>query len=147
MNRFKYDPLYEAFKRAPFRSAVVLFMTIASALMFLVCAALVVFSFPDGVGWSFYFGALSIVNIWHVYAFSVKLPLLWVTCPNCESAWTGGHPSPESLKWCVLCGTGPKGPPQWFYRLPRFVRNRITARNFRRFSQTFTYGDAKHEWL
>jgi hypothetical protein len=26
------------------------------------------------------------------------------TCPNCESAWTGGNSSPENLTDCVVCG-------------------------------------------
>jgi len=25
-------------------------------------------------------------------------------CPNCESAWTGGHPNPEELTHCIVCG-------------------------------------------
>jgi hypothetical protein len=25
-------------------------------------------------------------------------------CPNCESAWTGGHPDPWTLTHCVVCG-------------------------------------------
>jgi hypothetical protein len=25
-------------------------------------------------------------------------------CPNCESAWTGGHPNPEDLTHCIVCG-------------------------------------------
>lgn len=31
--------------------------------------------------------------------------LLTTTCPNCESAWTGGHPNPQDLEWCVLCSS------------------------------------------
>ncbi len=26
------------------------------------------------------------------------------TCPNCKSAWTGGHPNPETLTHCIVCG-------------------------------------------
>ena len=24
-------------------------------------------------------------------------------CPNCESAWTGGHPNPDGIVWCIVC--------------------------------------------
>ena len=25
-------------------------------------------------------------------------------CPNCASAFTGGHPNPEDLTHCIVCG-------------------------------------------
>lgn len=25
-------------------------------------------------------------------------------CPNCESAWTGGHPNPQRRTTCIVCG-------------------------------------------
>jgi hypothetical protein len=27
-------------------------------------------------------------------------------CPNCASAYTGGHPEPWTLTHCVVCGDG-----------------------------------------
>jgi len=24
-------------------------------------------------------------------------------CPNCASAWTGGHPNPEDIEHCIVC--------------------------------------------
>jgi len=29
--------------------------------------------------------------------------LLFETCPNCESAYTGGHPDPDNRGPCVVC--------------------------------------------
>lgn len=26
------------------------------------------------------------------------------SCFNCDSAWTGGHPDPENLTHCIVCG-------------------------------------------
>ena len=26
------------------------------------------------------------------------------TCPNCDSAWTGGHPNPWERETCIVCG-------------------------------------------
>lgn len=26
------------------------------------------------------------------------------SCPNCDSAWTGGNPNPENLTHCIVCG-------------------------------------------
>ena len=26
------------------------------------------------------------------------------SCPNCDSAWTGGHPNPQDLTTCIVCG-------------------------------------------
>lgn len=26
------------------------------------------------------------------------------SCPNCESAWTGGNPNPENRTHCLVCG-------------------------------------------
>ena len=26
------------------------------------------------------------------------------SCPNCDSAWSGGHPDPEVLMNCIICG-------------------------------------------
>lgn len=38
----------------------------------------------------------------------LKRLLLWIfteRCPNCESAWTGGHPNPEDITFCALCSS------------------------------------------
>ena len=26
------------------------------------------------------------------------------SCPNCDSAWTGGHPNPQEITYCIICG-------------------------------------------
>jgi len=25
------------------------------------------------------------------------------SCPNCDSAWTGGHPNPKDITSCIVC--------------------------------------------
>ncbi len=47
------------------------------------------------------------------------------TCPNCESAWTGGHPDPEERGWCLLCGPGPRF---WIWG-PNFLSHIESRRN------------------
>lgn len=40
----------------------------------------------------------------------MKIPsFLKERCPNCESAWTGGHPNPEELTHCIVCGNKKTG--------------------------------------
>lgn len=38
-----------------------------------------------------------------MYKLLFKLHII-ETCPNCDSAWTGGDPNPENLTSCVVCG-------------------------------------------
>ena len=51
-------------------------------------------------------------------------------CPNCESAWTGGHANPEDIERCVMCGwitengtTRPRGW-IWGWVMPDIFRRR-----------------------
>ena len=53
-------------------------------------------------------------------------------CPNCESAWTGGHPNPEEIHWCMLCGSGPKGW-IWGWIIPQFAKDWIVKQRLEAF--------------
>ena len=53
------------------------------------------------------------------------------TCPNCESAWTGGHPDPESIHWCVLCSHPKTGKMRgWVWRWAWMHRLLVSRHNF-----------------
>lgn len=59
----------------------------------------------------------------------MKLGIL-IPCPNCESAWTGGHPQPETLEKCMVCGD-PKKKGEitgYVWRWP-FMQNGRTEKN------------------
>lgn len=40
------------------------------------------------------------ISFWKI----LRLLHIIESCPNCDSAWTGGHPNPEDLTHCVVCG-------------------------------------------
>lgn len=61
----------------------------------------------------------------------LKRFIMWVfttSCPNCESAYTGGHPDPDNRKFCIMC-TSPKTGEmrEWIWR-PLYL-SRITLDN------------------
>lgn len=49
------------------------------------------------------------------------------SCPNCESAWTGGCANPEYRRWCLVCGPGPSGW-VWGWVVPMFIQRRAVSR-------------------
>lgn len=49
------------------------------------------------------------------------------SCPNCDSAWTGGCPNPEYRRWCLICGPGPMGW-VWGWIVPMFIQHRWASR-------------------
>ena len=55
-------------------------------------------------------------------------------CPNCASAWTGGHNSPETLTHCMVCGDKEGKITGWVWgRLVDpfyWLGHRTVARNF-----------------
>lgn len=59
------------------------------------------------------------------------LSLIFKTsCPNCESAWTGGHSNPESIDFCVLCSNPKTGKVRgWIWRIG-FLMRRNRDKNF-----------------
>lgn len=62
---------------------------------------------------------------------------LKVRCPMCEAAWTGGHPNPHLLTYCIICG---EGPPMWIWRVPKVIRNMITKRRIAKVIQMMAEG-------
>lgn len=59
----------------------------------------------------------------------------WFTrfCPNCESAWTGGHPNPETIEWCVVCSDPRTGEMRsWVWRWSWLQRVLVVNRNWKR---------------
>lgn len=59
--------------------------------------------------------------------------LFTTSCPNCESAWTGGHPNPDKLEWCILCSHPETG----------VMRNRTWRWPFYHFTTTKNYQNFK----
>lgn len=58
------------------------------------------------------------------------------TCPNCESAWSGGHPNPEDITWCVVCSDPRTGSLRgWVWRWERLHRFLVSGPNFRKTRQ------------
>jgi len=56
------------------------------------------------------------------------------TCPNCESAWTGGHPNPEDIEFCVVCSDPKTGEIRgWVWRWCWFQRTFIVRKNYQKF--------------
>ena len=38
-------------------------------------------------------------------------------CPNCASAWTGGHPDPQDITFCIICSNPRTGKVRgWVWR-------------------------------
>ena len=62
--------------------------------------------------------------------------LLRVSCPNCDSAWTGGHPNPDTLTWCVICSHPRTGKIRgWVWRWVWLHHLLVTRHNFKRVSR------------
>lgn len=65
------------------------------------------------------------------------------SCPNCEGAWTGGSPSPETLTHCVTCGNKRSEITGWVWgKLVDpfcWIGQRITARNLKYLYPNATY--------
>lgn len=54
-------------------------------------------------------------------------------CPNCESAWTGGHPDPGSRDWCVICSDPKTGEIRgWVWRWNWLHFLLVSRRNFQK---------------
>jgi len=59
------------------------------------------------------------------------LSRLHVRCPNCESAHTGGHPNPQTIKWCMVCSDPVTGDLRgWIWRWHWLHRLLVTRHNF-----------------
>jgi hypothetical protein len=57
--------------------------------------------------------------------------LLKEECPNCASAWTGGHPDPGSRVWCVICSDPKTGEIRgWVWRWCWLHRLLVSRHNF-----------------
>ncbi len=56
---------------------------------------------------------------------------VWDSCPNCDSAWTGGHPNPHTII-CVVCGQDKKEKVPngwvWGWVVPMWIQRRIVSR-------------------
>lgn len=54
-------------------------------------------------------------------------------CPNCESAWTGGHPAPETITFCMVCSNPRTGKLRSWVWKPIFLHTwLVTNRNIRK---------------
>ena len=57
------------------------------------------------------------------------------SCPNCDSAWTGGHPNPQDLTHCIICGNRRGEITGWVWgRLIDpflWINSRIVSRNIK----------------
>jgi len=59
-----------------------------------------------------------------------------VTCPNCESAYTGGHSDPESITFCVVCSNPRTGELRsWVWRWNWLHKKLVVGPNFRAFKE------------
>ena len=62
--------------------------------------------------------------------------LKWIfidSCPNCESAWTGGHPNPYSITKCIVCDNPRTGEMRgWCWRWGWLSRRNVYL-NFKRY--------------
>jgi hypothetical protein len=57
------------------------------------------------------------------------------SCPNCMSAWTGGHPDPWDITSCILCDNPRTGKMRgWVWRWKWLDRINL-AKNIRRFEK------------
>lgn len=63
--------------------------------------------------------------------FKLFKKIFTIPCPNCESAWTGGHPDPDSITWCMVCSNPKTGEMRgWSWRYEWLARMTVAA-NFR----------------
>jgi hypothetical protein len=59
-----------------------------------------------------------------------------VTCPNCESAYTGGHPDPDSITFCVICSDPKTGELRdWIWRWTWLHKKLVSNPNMRAFTE------------
>lgn len=53
------------------------------------------------------------------------------TCPNCDSAYSGGNPNPEERTWCIICSHPETGKIRgWVWRWTWFHRWLVARHNF-----------------
>lgn len=59
------------------------------------------------------------------------LDLMRKNCPECESAYTGGHPDPDHRAWCLLCSDPQTGEMRgWIWKWTWVNRLFTTRHNF-----------------
>ena len=75
------------------------------------------------------------ISFWHL----MRKVGVWDFCPNCDSAWMGGHPNPETIKSCLVCGEDKKeGTPNdwvWGWVVPMWIQRRIVGRRIEGYQQ------------
>lgn len=66
----------------------------------------------------------------------IKKFFMWIftiPCPNCESAWLGGHPAPETIDFCIVCTNPRTGKYRcWTWRWA-WIGRRNVAKNLKQF--------------
>lgn len=66
--------------------------------------------------------------------------MLTRSCPNCESAYTGGHPNPNARSFCVVCSDPCNGKIRgWVWRFNWFHSKFVVRKNVN-FITRLSYG-------